>query len=78
MRGKAAALIAAGLVVLSLTLMFVVQRAQAEGAPLDDCWNMLGGGACEHVFKDGSKCIVFKGPNPPGHSWASYMECKIK
>jgi hypothetical protein len=79
MRGKAAALIAAGLVVFCLTLMFVVQRAHAQGAPPDDCWVLptgygAAGFACEHVFKDKSKCIMFKGSSPP---WTSNMECKI-
>jgi hypothetical protein len=81
MRGKVAALIAAVLIVFCVPLMFIVQRAHAESSPPDDCWTMqiegLGGYACEHIFSDGSKCIVFKGANPRGLPWTSNMECKI-
>lgn len=78
MRGKVALLASAGLVVVVLTLMLVVHRANAQLPATDDCWSAPPGtsigNACEHVFKDGSKCILVSRAGVTGES---AVACKI-
>ena len=81
MRGKVVTLTAAGVLAVCLTMTFFVARTQAAqndkpGASADECWvgsDQIAGTACEHVFKDGSKCIVFSRLGAPSAS----LQCKI-
>ena len=78
MRGKVALLAGVGLVVVVLTFTFVVHGAHAQPPAADDCWSAPPGteigNACEHLFKDGSKCIMF---SRAGGRESSAMVCKI-
>lgn len=83
MRGKIVAFAATGAVVaVGLTTSFIMERAHAQGAkaaaPTDDCWSgpAAGGAACEHVFKDGTKCVLYVRPSTTTTS-LGVMECKI-
>ena len=81
MRGKVVALTAAGALAICLTMTFLVARTQAAqndkpSATSDECWvgsDQISGTACEHVFKDGSTCIVFSRLGAPSAS----LQCKI-
>lgn len=76
MRGKVIAFAAAGAAVIGLTMIFITERAHARGGAADECWtgsDQIAGTACEHVFQDGSKCIVFA---RLGAGSAS-LQCKI-
>lgn len=81
MRGKVIALAAAGVVAIGLTMIFIMERAHAAqnakaGAAADECWtgsDPIAGTACEHVFQDGSKCVVFSRLGAPSAS----LQCKI-
>jgi|SRR6516225_5542631 hypothetical protein len=82
MNRKALFLGAVGTIVVGLALTDTVQRAHAQSAPAtDDCWlggnNGVFGNACEHVFKDGSKCVVFSRLSPAGTISSPVMQCKI-
>ena len=78
MSGKVALLAGAGLVVVILTFTLVAHGAHAQPPAADDCWIAPPGtdigNACEHLFKDGSKCIMFSRAGIPG---PSAMTCKI-
>ena len=83
MRGRIVAFAATGTVVaIGLTTSFIMERAHAQGAkaaaPPDDCWSgpAAGGAACEHVFKDGTKCVLYVRPSTTTAS-LGVMECKI-
>ena len=81
MRGKVITLAATGAVAIGLTMIFITVRTHAAsnvsaGAPADECWtgpDSIGGTACEHVFQDGSKCIVFARLGAPSSS----LQCKF-
>jgi len=80
MRGKLIAVAATDAVAIGLTLMLLLEATHAEnaksGTPADECWtgsDVIGGTACEHVFRDGSKCIVFS-RNGAG---SASLQCKI-
>jgi hypothetical protein len=81
MRGKLITLTAAGALSIGLTMVFLVERTHAAqndktGAAADECWigsDQIAGTACEHVFRDGSKCIVFSRLGAPSAS----LQCKI-
>jgi hypothetical protein len=81
MRGKVTTLTAAGGVAVGLTMIFLAGRTHAAqndkaGAAADECWtgsDQIAGTACEHVFQDGSKCIVFSRLGAPSAS----LQCKI-
>jgi hypothetical protein len=81
MRGKVITLAAASAVAIGLAMIFITQRTHAAqnangGAAADECWigsDQIAGTACEHVFKDGSKCIVFSRLGAPSAS----LQCKI-
>lgn len=76
MRANVLALGAVVAVVIGLTLTFAVERSHAAQSPADECWTgpaPIGGTACEHVFRDGSKCVVFA---REGAGSAS-LQCKI-
>ncbi len=78
MRAKVALLAGAGLVVVVLAFTLVVHGAHAQPPAADDCWSAPAGSdignACEHLFKDGSKCIMF---SRAGVTGSSAMACKI-
>jgi hypothetical protein len=82
MRGIVVAFTAAGAIALGLTLTVILEQAHAQGAkaatPTDDCWSgpAAGGAACEHVFKDGTKCVLYVRPSTTSASLGA-MECKI-
>jgi hypothetical protein len=81
MRGKVITLAAAGAVAIGLAMISTTERTHAAqnangSATADDCWtgsDRIAGTACEHVFQDGSKCIVF---SRFGAGSAS-LQCKI-
>jgi hypothetical protein len=85
MRGPVVALTAAGAFALGLTSTVIIEQAHAaqEGkaaAPTDDCWSgpAAGGAACEHVFKDGTRCVLYVRPSPVNTTASlAAMECKI-
>jgi hypothetical protein len=83
MRGTGIALAAAGALAAGLILTFNLGRAHAAAAaPADDCWSPGGvapvaGYACEHVFKDGTKCVVFGRPDTNNFPNPPALECKI-
>jgi hypothetical protein len=85
MRGRVVALAAAGAgIAVGLTMTLIMERAHAQGAkaaaPADDCWSgpASGGAACEHVFKDGTKCVLYVRPSPVNTTASlAAMECKI-
>ena len=55
-------------------------RAHAEVAGSDECWvgNGMYGNACKHVFKDGTKCVVFSRMNGSSSSTGTtVMDCKF-
>ena len=78
MSGKVALLVGAGLVVVILTFTLIAHGVHAQPPAADDCWNAPPGteigNACEHLFKDGSKCIIF---SRPGVTGSAAMACKI-
>ena len=83
MRGTVVALTVAGAIALGLTLTITMEQARAAqdakaAAPADDCWSgpASGGAACEHVFKDGTKCVLYVRPSTTSASLGA-MECKI-
>ena len=84
MRRTVVALAGAGALAVGLTTTFIMERAHAQGAkaaaPADDCWSgpAAGGAACEHVFKDGTKCVLYVRPSPAATTASlGAMECKI-
>ena len=85
MRGTVVALTVAGAIALGLTLTVTLEQARAAqdakaAAPADDCWSgpAAGGAACEHVFKDGTKCVLYVRPSPVATTASlGVMECRI-
>ena len=85
MHAKVRALAAAGAVVaFGVTITLIMDWAHAQGgkaaAPTDDCWSgpASGGAACEHTFKDGTKCVLYVRPSPVNTTASlAAMECKI-
>jgi hypothetical protein len=80
MRGKVITLAATGAAAIGLTMMLIMDGTHAQngksGIPADECWtgsDVIAGTACEHVFRDGSKCIVFS-RNGAGNA---SLQCKI-
>ena len=81
MRTNAITFTAAGALAIGLTMIFLVEGTYAAHndsgrTATDECWtgpDQIGGTACVHVFKDGSKCIVFSRLGAPSAS----LQCKI-
>ena len=82
MRRKVITLAATGAVAIALTMIFTIKGTHAgtnvnSNLPADECWtgpDSIAGTACEHVFQDGSKCIVFSRLGAP----SSALQCKIR
>jgi hypothetical protein len=67
----------AATILIGTALTFKTVRAHAKSAAADDCWKADGvyGTACEHVFSDGTTCVVFSRVN--GTNAGSPMQCKF-